>query len=535
MDESRSYSRFSIFYRIEHWVLTISFTLLAITGLVQQHVDSGFVTSIIGLLGGIETVRVLHHIAAIVLMFEAIYHVAHVGYRVFVLRKRMSMLPGIDDLRNALQAVRYNLGLDDRRPQQGFYTFEEKLEYWAVVWGTIVMGVTGFMLWNPIATTNILPGTFVPAAKIAHGLEAFLAVVAILIWHMYHVHLRHFNKSIFTGQASEEEMLDEHPKTLAEIKAGGEKPRIPPDVLSRRRTIFFPICGLAVAVMLTGVYFFVGYEKTALATVPPAEEVTVFVHLTPTPLPTIAPSSTGSEGTDWGDFEHPWPLEDAHASADCADCHVEDVELTSDCSGCHQPPSDHYGPNCADCHTPTSFQDARLPAEAHPMELIGAHASADCADCHVEGQELTSDCSGCHQPPSDHYGPNCADCHTPTSFQDARLPAEAHPIELIGAHASASCEDCHGGGEETPEYVCSNCHARPENHLPGECDICHTPEGFAESASFLVDLAPAIPHEVEGRDDCFMCHDPEGEIQPSPSNHVDYINEQCTLCHKTEQ
>jgi hypothetical protein len=32
-----------------------------------------------------------------------------------------------------------------------------------------------------------------------------------------------------------------------------------------------------------------------------------------------------------------------------------------------------------------------------------------------------------------------------------------------------------------------------------------------------------------------MCHDPEGEIQPSPSNHLDYINEQCTLCHKTEQ
>jgi formate dehydrogenase gamma subunit len=289
MDEPRSYTRFSLPYRIEHWVLTISFTLLAITGLIQQHVDSTLATSIIGWLGGIESVRLLHHIAAIVLMLEAIYHVAHVGYRVFVLRKRMSMLPGIEDLRNALQALRYNLGLDDRQPQQGFYTFEEKLEYWAVVWGTIVMGVTGFMLWNPIATTSVLPGTFVPAAKIAHGLEAFLAVVAILIWHMYHVHLRHFNKSIFTGQASEEEMLDEHPKTLAEIKAGGEAPRIPPDVLSKRRTIFFPVCGLAVAVMLAGVYFFVGYEKTALATIPPAEEVTVFVHLTPTPLPTIAP------------------------------------------------------------------------------------------------------------------------------------------------------------------------------------------------------------------------------------------------------
>lgn len=289
MDKPRSYTRFSIFYRIEHWVLTISFTLLAITGLVQQHVDSGLATWIINLLGGIEMVRLLHRLAAIVLMLETIYHIGHVGYRVFVLRKRMSMLPGLDDLRNALQTLRYNLGLDKRRPHQGFYTFEEKLEYWAVVWGTIVMGVTGFMLWNPIATTNILPGSLVPAAKIAHGLEAFLAVVAILIWHMYHVHLRHFNKSIFIGKLSEEEMLDEHPKTLEEIKAGVKDPEVPPEVLARRKKIFYPVYGVLAVVMLVGVYFFVAYEETAIATVPPAEEVTVFVPLTPTPLPTIPP------------------------------------------------------------------------------------------------------------------------------------------------------------------------------------------------------------------------------------------------------
>jgi formate dehydrogenase gamma subunit len=307
MDKPRSYSRFSVLYRIEHWVLTISFSLLAITGLVQQHVDSGLATWLIDLLSGIETVRLLHHIAAIVLMFETIYHIGHVGYRVFVQRKRMSMLPGIEDARNIIQTLRYNLGLDKRRPHQGFYTFEEKLEYWAVVWGTIVMGVTGFVLWNPIATTSILPGSLVPAAKIAHGLEAFLAVVAILIWHMYHVHLRHFNRSIFTGQLSEEEMLDEHPKTLAEIKAGEKDPETPPEVLAKRRKIFYPVYGVAVALMLAGVYFFVGYEKTAIATVPPAEDVTVFVRLTQTPLPTIPPPPTRTpaantaieEGVTW--------------------------------------------------------------------------------------------------------------------------------------------------------------------------------------------------------------------------------------------
>ena len=241
----------------------------------------------------------------------------------------------------------------------------------------------------------------------------------------------------------------------------------------------------------------------------------------------------GFEGADWGDFQHPLPLEGAHAAAECADCHVEGQEISSDCAGCHQPPSDHFGPNCQDCHTPTSFQDATLPAEAHPIPLEGAHASASCDGCHVEGAETPEFvCSNCHQPPSDHFGPDCEDCHTPTSFQDATLPAEAHPIPLEGAHASASCAGCHVEGAETPEFVCSNCHEPPENHLSGECDICHTPSDFVESASFLVNLAPQIEHELEGRDDCFMCHDPAGQIQPAPSNHVDYANEQCLLCHK---
>ena len=244
----------------------------------------------------------------------------------------------------------------------------------------------------------------------------------------------------------------------------------------------------------------------------------------------------GFEGAEMGDFEHPLPLEGAHAAAGCADCHVEGQAISSDCASCHQPPSEtHYGPNCQDCHTPTSFGDASLPAEAHPFPLEGAHAAADCADCHVEGQEISSDCAGCHEPPNEtHYGPNCEDCHTPTSFGDASLPAGEHPIPLEGAHATASCEGCHAG-EETPEFVCSNCHEPPEDHLPGECDACHTPAGFAESASFLVDLAPEIAHELEGREDCMMCHDPEGQIAPAPENHVDYASEQCILCHEGEE
>ena len=143
-------------------------------------------------------------------------------------------------------------------------------------------------------------------------------------------------------------------------------------------------------------------------------------------------------------------------------------------------------------------------------------------------------CSNCHEPPQDHYGLNCEDCHTPTSFTDASLPAGMHPIALEGAHATASCGACHVEGQEMPEFVCSNCHEAPDNHLAGECETCHKPEGFARSAALLVNLAPPIEHDLSGRDNCLACHDPEGQIKPAPSNHIEYENEQCTLCHKAE-
>jgi formate dehydrogenase gamma subunit len=289
MSEARSYYRFSVAYRVEHWVLTLGFALLAITGLIQVYVDSGLTRWIVGVLGGVETVRLLHRIGALLLMLETIYHLGHLGYRLYVLRTPMSMLPGAEDIHNAIQSVRYNLGWSKRRAQQGFYTFEEKVEYWAVVWGTVVMGVSGFMLWNPIATTQVLPGVAIPAAKVAHGLEATLAVLAIVVWHIYHVHVRRFNKSMFTGYLTREEMADEHPKALADIEAASMPPEIAQDVLVRRRLVFFPAYGAVAILMLIGVYFFAAYEQTAIATIPPAEEVIVFAPLTPTPIPTLPP------------------------------------------------------------------------------------------------------------------------------------------------------------------------------------------------------------------------------------------------------
>ncbi len=285
--------RFRISDRIEHWVFITSFLTLGLTGLVQRYPTNSISEFTVSLLGGIESTRQIHHIAAIVMMFSVIYHIGAIGYKLYVRRVRMSMLPSGYDFISAWDTIKYFLGLKKHPAQQGRYTFEEKVEYWAVVWGTIVMGVTGFIMWNPILVTKILPGEFIPAAKFAHSMEAVLAVLSIFIWHFYHIFIKTFNKSMFTGKLDNHQMLEEHPLELADIKAGTATRVVNPAEKNKRRKIFIPTYSVLALLMIVGVYFFVNYEETAITTVPPASSnIEVFVPQTPTPLPTLVPTNT---------------------------------------------------------------------------------------------------------------------------------------------------------------------------------------------------------------------------------------------------
>jgi cytochrome b subunit of formate dehydrogenase len=276
--------------RIEHAVLLVAFTTLAVTGLVQKFATAPVSEDVIRLLGGIEAARRIHRLAAIGLMAESIYHIVGVLYRIVVRGSRLTMLPVIEDFRHLLQDVLFNLGKRRRRAYVGRYGYAEKVEYLAVVWGTVIMAITGFMMWNPIATARLLPGEFIPAAKAAHGAEAILAVLAILLWHFYHVHIRHLNRSMFTGRLTREEMQHEHPAELAAIEAGQAGRLPPPAVMRRRRRVFLPASAVFSAALLFAVIRFVTFEETAITTIPPAETAPIFLPQTPTPLPSPAPS-----------------------------------------------------------------------------------------------------------------------------------------------------------------------------------------------------------------------------------------------------
>lgn len=282
------YIRFHLAQRIEHFLLILSFTTLALTGLPQKFPLSPISRGFVDLVGGVENLRIIHRAAATLFLLEAIYHVVYIAYILYVRRAKPSMLPTMTDVRNAFEAIRYNLGLSNKKPEMPRYNFTEKMEYWAVVWGLVIMAITGFMMWNPIMTTRFLPGVVVPAAKAAHGGEAILAVLAIIIWHFYHVHIRHFNKSMFTGKISRTLMEEEHALELKEIETGKTPPPPSPEEYRRRMRVFVPIAAVMSILMLVLVGCFVTGENTAVAptdAVPPAQE-------------TPAPAETGSVATE---------------------------------------------------------------------------------------------------------------------------------------------------------------------------------------------------------------------------------------------
>jgi cytochrome b subunit of formate dehydrogenase len=95
------------------------------------------------------------------------------------------MMFRFQDLRDMIRLQRYNLGLDAERPRFGKFSYIEKAEYWALMWGMVVMAVTGVLLWFNNTTLRYLSNWITDIATAVHFYEAVLATLAILVWHFY--------------------------------------------------------------------------------------------------------------------------------------------------------------------------------------------------------------------------------------------------------------------------------------------------------------------------------------------------------------
>ena len=206
----RSFVRFTLGQRWEHSLLIITGLVLLLTGLPQKYRDTLWSQEILSSPDRLVTIRQIHHVAAIILTIEVIYHLGRAIYLISKRRLNGDMLVTLDDGRDFWQMVKYLLFASNQRPKYGKYNFEQKITYWFIFFGIGILVVSGFFIWFPLVFTRFLPGGVVPAAKLAHSTEAIVAAIFVIIWHFYHVHFERLNLSIFTGKISEDEMRTYH-------------------------------------------------------------------------------------------------------------------------------------------------------------------------------------------------------------------------------------------------------------------------------------------------------------------------------------
>ncbi|MBM2824504.1 MAG: deca-heme C-type cytochrome-like protein [Dehalococcoidales bacterium] len=213
--------RFNYGQRIEHVLLMVSFTVLSVTGLAQRFSTAGWAEWLILSLGGIESSRLIHRVFGLIFILSAIYHFSYLAYALLIRHVRPTMVPTLKDVRDVIDVLRYTFGFTDRPPQFGHFDYRQKFEYWGLMFGSVVIVTTGFILAYPIAVARVLPGEAIAAAKEFHGYEATLAVLTIVLWHLYDVILKPAifpaDTSIFTGKISRKRMLEEHSLEYARL------------------------------------------------------------------------------------------------------------------------------------------------------------------------------------------------------------------------------------------------------------------------------------------------------------------------------
>lgn len=268
-----------------------------------------------------------------------------------------------------------------------------------------------------------------------------------------------------------------------------------------------------------------------------------------------------------------------HINVDCKSCHESLVfsKMDKDCFSCHKDIHQAtVGVNCASCHTPNTWivkdiiglhQKSRFP-------LLGAHQTADCAQCHsgyaeLNFEPLNIDCYACHkqkyestQNPNHvaaNFSTECQDCHNISALSWNTTNIDHSFFPLVGGHALPSCFSCHqqGGNFSGLSNECYSCHqqnyeaTQNPNHIaagmPTTCDVCHSIQGWTP-AEFNHDLT-AFPltgahinttcqscHQngyTGTSTDCISCHQTDYNNTTNPNHTTVSFPTTCVDCHST--
>jgi cytochrome b subunit of formate dehydrogenase len=259
--------RFSGMQMSVHIAIVTSFLLLAATGLPLKFAGAPWAPKLMSLLGGAETAGYLHRFAGIITFGYFAWHLGMLVYALVFKRERgffwgpRSMVPQPRDILDLWGMFKYFLYLGPR-PKFDRFTYWEKFDYLAVFWGVAIIGLSGLILWFPVAFTSVLPGWALNAAYLVHSDEALLATGFIFLFHFFHTHLRPeafpMDTVIFTGRMPlavfKEERALEYERLVAEGKLD-EYLMPPPTPAELRRAYIFGFTALTIGVILAGLIF----------------------------------------------------------------------------------------------------------------------------------------------------------------------------------------------------------------------------------------------------------------------------------------
>jgi formate dehydrogenase subunit gamma len=215
-------TRFDVHQRIQHYMLFISFIILFVTGMLRGFPHWPAFSFFTTILGGQYALRIVHDIAAFVMIACCIYHIIYIAYGYFVKKKApLNMLPSLKDLKDLIHTMLWIVGIYQKEPEYAHFQYGQKIDYWAIFWGMPVMVITGIVMMFPSLFTGWFDGQWYAVLVTAHRDEAVLATSFIIIVHMYYGHLASpafpVNTTMFTGRMQKSKYKEWFGREYAEL------------------------------------------------------------------------------------------------------------------------------------------------------------------------------------------------------------------------------------------------------------------------------------------------------------------------------
>jgi cytochrome b subunit of formate dehydrogenase len=262
--------RFTLFNRLVHALALTTFYLLVLTGLPLRYACAPFASELMRLWGGVQMAGRIHRAAAVVMVAYSLVFIVYLIVRVVrapeprrLLWGSDSLVPHPQDARDFLQQWKWFFTGRDR-PRFGRYGYLEKLDFFGEIWGLVIIGGSGFVLWFPELFSRWMPGWWFNVATVFHGFEALIAACFIFVVHFFNVHLRPdkfpLDAVMFHGRATVQYMEEEHPQIVDGFELGAtpsrrnvvDAPAPPPSRTASVVSMVLGFIALGVGIMCIG-------------------------------------------------------------------------------------------------------------------------------------------------------------------------------------------------------------------------------------------------------------------------------------------